>query len=201
MITDKAIFSDAKRLQAHLEGKFGEVKELPESLAEVAFIGRSNSGKSSLLKALLNSPNPPQVSARPGKTRLMFFYRIGAKRNVSLVDFPGYGYAQSSRVFRARFSAMLLDYLKSGRPVRGLFLAMDSRRPLAEEELEIARIAKERKTPLILCLNKGDQLNQAQKSKLTAAYKKRDEFFEILLVSALKRQNLSYLRDFIHSLG
>lgn len=204
MITGKAVFRDTERLNAVLEGKFSAVDGLPATHAEIAVIGRSNSGKTSLLKALLNCPNPPQISSRPGSTRLMHAYRIGGETGapgLTLVDFPGYGYAKSSAVFRQRFSRMLMDYLKSGRPVKAICLIMDCRRSLGEEENEIARIARERRVPLLLCLNKADQLNQSETAKLIAQYSDNKAFFEIVLMSAFKRLNLEYLRNYIASLG
>ncbi|MFZ5627681.1 MAG: ribosome biogenesis GTP-binding protein YihA/YsxC [Spirochaetota bacterium] len=204
MVTGKNVFPDSQRIVALLEGKFGEVSALPESIAEIAVIGRSNSGKTSLLKALLNCPNPPQVSSRPGSTRLMHLYRLGhsgAASRATLVDFPGYGYAQSSAVFRERFSRMLLDYLQSGRPVKAICLIMDCRREAGDEEKEIARIAKERRVPLLLCLNKCDQLNQSETAKLKARYQNAEGYFEIILMSAAKRLNLDYIRSYIVSAG
>ncbi len=202
MVTGKEKFPDSERIAALLEGKFAEVSALPETQSEIAVIGRSNSGKSSLLRAILSCPNPPQVSSRPGSTRLMHFYRLGqvsSGNRKSLVDFPGYGYAQSSAVFRQRFSYMLLDYLKSERPVQAILLIMDCRREAAEEEHEIARVAKERRVPLLLCLNKCDQLNQSETAKLKTRYQNAKDYFEIILMSAAKRLNLGYIRNYIVS--
>ena len=205
MITGKKVFNDGDRIRATYLGKFSEAKLLPPAATEIAFIGRSNSGKSSLLKALINADKMPQVSSRPGSTRLMHAYRLGNEvedaNGLMLVDFPGYGYAKSSAVFRARFSEMLLDYLQSQRKVRALCLMMDCRRMPEEEELEIAKIARQRHTSLLLCLNKVDQLNQKELAALTKTWAGDKTFFEILAVSATKRQNLDYLRTFILSSG
>lgn len=204
MISGKKIFPDNLRLHALYLGKFNSVDALPGTTAEVAFIGRSNSGKSSLLRALLNSPKMPQVSSRPGSTRLMHLYKLAAREEevgTTLADFPGYGYAQSSHFFRQRFSEMLANYLSAKRPVKALVLMMDSRRALQEEEMEIAAIAKQRRIPTLLILNKADQLNQKETSALIRSFGAQKDFFEILLVSAAKRQNLEYLHNFISSLG
>jgi GTP-binding protein len=199
VITGKEVFSDTDRLFADYLGKFGGAAEMPPTTAEVAFIGRSNSGKSSLLKALLNCATMPQVSGKPGSTRLIHVYSVGSGA-ATIADFPGYGYAQSSKAFRARFSAMLLDYLTAARPVKALCLMMDARRGAGAEEKEIARIARERRVPLILCLNKADQLNQSEAAKLKQVYAGDKTFFEVVLLSAMKRQNLGYVRQFIASL-
>lgn len=200
MIAGKEVFPDGERLVAEYLGKFNDVKVLPETSAEIACIGRSNSGKSSLLKSLLNSATMPQISSRPGSTRLIHLYGLGGK-GLTLADFPGYGYAKSSQVFRKRFTGMLANYLNSPRPIKALLLMMDSRREPEDEEKEIARIATARHVPIILCLNKSDQLNQSETAKLVAKYKVTKPFFEIVLLSAQKRRNLGYLRNFINSLG
>lgn len=200
MISGKQTFSDTDRLYADYLGKFNDAGILPETQAEIAFIGRSNSGKSSLLKVLLNSPKMPQVSSRPGSTRLIHLYKIGGS-NATLADFPGYGYAKSARTFRERFSTMLTGYLASKRATKALCLVMDVRREAEAEEEEIARIARERRVPLLLCLNKADTLNQSETTKVIKRYTDEKGFFEILLVSAQKRRNLDYLKNFISSLG
>lgn len=204
MITGKKVFPDKLRLNALYLGKFNSVESLPATNAEIAFIGRSNSGKSSLLKAILNSAKMPQVSARPGSTRLIHLYKLATKEDeqgVTVADFPGYGYAQSSHVFRERFSAMLADYLAAKRPVKALVLMMDSRRKPETEEQEIAAIAKQRRIPTLLVLSKADQLNQKETSALIRSYEAQKDFFEIILVSSTKRQNLEYLHNFMTSLG
>lgn len=204
MITGKSIFSDADRIPAELHGKYNSVAALPSTYAEVAFLGRSNSGKSSLLKALLNCAEPPQISSRPGSTRFLHVYSLKLPQksgSVALIDFPGFGYAQSAAFFRARFSHMLVNYLNAERPVKALCLVMDCRRHIEDEEREIARIARERRIPLLLCLNKADQLNQSETAKLGERYRNEQAFFEVLLLSAAKRQNLAYLRHFLLSLG
>ncbi|HRP70723.1 MAG TPA: ribosome biogenesis GTP-binding protein YihA/YsxC, partial [Turneriella sp.] len=196
----KTIFNDTYRLRAEYLGKFNDVKLMPPTIAEIAFIGRSNSGKSSLLRAFLNSDKMPKVSSKPGSTRLIHLYRIG-EEGVTLADFPGYGYAQSAKAYRARFIAMLNNYLKSPRAIKALCLLMDARRTLGEDEELLVQIAIERKIPIILCLNKSDQLNQKEVAQLKKKFAVTKPFFEVLLVSAEKRVNLDYLRSFILSLS
>lgn len=204
MISGKNILPDTLRLAAHPLGKFNDVATLPITHAEIAFLGRSNSGKSSLLRALLSTEKPPQISSRPGSTRLIQLYRLGGAQTdnrLTLADFPGYGYAKSSAVFRKRYEQFLLDYITRREHVKAICLVMDARRSLGEEEHEICRIVKSRRIPLLLCLNKGDQLNQAATAKLKAAFAQNKDFFEIMLISATKKTNLEFLRNYIASLG
>lgn len=205
MVTGKNIFPDNRRLVAQPIGKFGSVAEMPVTNAEVAFLGRSNSGKSSLLRALLQTDKPPQISSRPGSTRLIQLYQLGSDKEdsgrLTLADFPGYGYAQSSAVFRKRFSTFLADYITMRQGVKAICLMMDCRRKLEEEEKEISAIVRQRHIPTILCLNKADQLNQSETSKIVKLYGDNKDFFEIVLLSAAKRTNLEFLRNYIASLG
>lgn len=205
MISGKIIFPDDRRLSASPIGKFNSVEGMPATGAEIAFLGRSNSGKSSLLRALLQTDKPPQISSRPGSTRLIQLYQLGSDTTtisrLTLADFPGYGYAQSSAVFRKRFSQFLADYITGRQGIKAICLMMDCRREIQAEETEIAAIVRERHIPTILCLNKADQLNQSETSKIIKRYSENKDFFEIVLVSAAKRTNLEYLRNYIASLG
>lgn len=205
MVTGKILFPDNRRLVAQPIGKFSSVAEMPVTNAEVAFLGRSNSGKSSLLRALLQTDKPPQISSRPGSTRLIQLYQLGSEKEdsarLTLADFPGYGYAQSSAVFRKRFSTFLADYITTRQGVKAICLMMDCRRKLEDEEKEISAIVRERHIPTILCLNKADQLNQSETSKIVKLYSDNKDFFEIVLLSAAKRTNLEFLRNYIASLG
>jgi len=205
MIVGRERILDTNRIDSVFLGKFTEVNELPPSKTEIAFIGRSNSGKSSLLRALMNADKPPQISGTPGSTRAMQCFALNTKKpdsipEVMLIDFPGYGYAKSASVFRKRFSQMLVHYLEKMRPVRAIFLMMDARRKPEEEELEIARIGKERRVPVMLCLNKADTLGQSEVAKIRAEYRQDETFFECILLSAKKKENLAYVQNFILSL-
>ena len=83
MVTGKIVFPENRRLVAQPIGKFSSVAEMPVTNAEVAFLGRSNSGKSSLLRALLQTDKPPQISSRPGSTRLIQLYQLGSDKEDS----------------------------------------------------------------------------------------------------------------------
>ncbi|MBL8035063.1 MAG: ribosome biogenesis GTP-binding protein YsxC [Leptospiraceae bacterium] len=204
MIYSKTVFADRNRLPAQPLGKFNSVSALPATGAEIAFLGRSNSGKSSLLATLLQTQKAPQVSSRPGSTRLIQLFQLGSKPDQSrltLADFPGYGYAQSSAAFRKRFAEFLGEYITRREGIKAICLVMDCRRKVEDEEREISSIMKARHIPTILCLNKADQLNQSETAKIRKEYAENRDFFEIMLVSAKERTNLDYLRNYIASLG
>lgn len=201
MIFSKAVLADTQKLPAQFVGKYSDLASLPAAHAVVAVIGRSNSGKSSLLRALLSCAVPPRVSAQPGSTKLLYGYAIQKNREsgVLLLDFPGYGYAKERKALRGHFHAMLAEYLEQGKRSGAVFLVMDCRRKLAEEERAIAAICNKRQVPILLILNKADQLSQAELANLRRHYADSQPFLEVLLVSATHRWNLEYLRNFVLS--
>src|SRR5215831_20107762 len=112
-----------------------ELEHIPEArLPEVAFAGRSNVGKSSLVNALTARKSLARVSNTPGRTREINFFDLGNR--LMLADLPGYGYARASKADSARWTALVFDYLR-GRPnLRRVILLIDSRRGLLDNDLE-----------------------------------------------------------------
>ncbi len=102
---------------------------------EIAFLGRSNVGKSSLLNALVRQPGLAFTSSRPGCTQLINFYRIGD--DIRFVDLPGYGYAQVSLEERAQWKDLIESYLFSRESLALSFLLLDARRGWSEKDLEL----------------------------------------------------------------
>lgn len=107
------------------------------AMPEVAFIGRSNVGKSSLINLLTERRDLALVSDKPGKTKLLNYFTIN--RNWSLVDLPGYGYAHVSQEQRADFNQAVADYLEGRTCLRGVFVLIDSRHPPQEIDLQFIR--------------------------------------------------------------
>lgn len=134
-----------------------------DDTAEVAFIGRSNVGKSSLLNLLVRHSNLARVSNTPGKTREINFFSTNA--GFRLVDLPGYGYARVSKVMREQFQSLMLSYLRDRGQLCLVFALIDARRdPMPAdlaiiEELEIAR------RPYVLALTKIDKISEHQLSE------------------------------------
>jgi GTP-binding protein len=135
-----------------------------EGLPEVAFLGRSNSGKSSLLNALVGRRELARISATPGKTRAIHFYRIereaGARgaRRLLLVDLPGYGYARVSKSERAGWRALVEGYLDGRAPLRAAVLLQDVRRDVSDEERDLIAWLDARRIPTLVALTKCDKL-------------------------------------------
>jgi GTP-binding protein len=132
----------------------------PESsLPEVAFAGRSNVGKSSLLNALVRRKSFARVSKTPGRTREINFFRIN--NNFVLVDLPGYGYARISKERQAGWRPMIESYFRRTTQLRGIVLLLDIRRDPSEDDRAMLDFLAELQVPAIVALTKADKLTKA----------------------------------------
>src|SRR5438876_5791900 len=133
------------------------LEDVPASVGEIAFAGRSNSGKSSAINALAGS-QLAFVSKTPGRTRLINFYALGEDRFI--VDLPGYGYARVPDVIRAPWEKLLGSYLQVRGPLRGLALIMDVRHPLTELDQRMLGWFRPTGKPVHVLLTKADKLSR-----------------------------------------
>jgi GTP-binding protein len=132
----------------------------PESsLPEVAFAGRSNVGKSSLLNALVRRKSFARVSKTPGRTREINFFRIN--NNYVLVDLPGYGYARISKEKQAGWRPMIESYFRRTTQLRGIVLLLDIRREPSDDDRAMLDFLAELQVPAIVALTKADKLTKA----------------------------------------
>jgi GTP-binding protein len=132
----------------------------PDSpLPEVAFAGRSNVGKSSLLNALVRRKSVARVSRTPGRTREINFFRVN--NNFVLVDLPGYGYARISKEKKAEWRPMIESYLRRTTQLRGIVLLLDIRREPSEDDRAMLDFLAEVEVPTIVALTKTDKLSKA----------------------------------------
>ena len=144
-----------------------QLLDVPE--AQVALAGRSNVGKSSLINALAVRKKLAKVSATPGKTRSINFYRV-QPHNFFLVDLPGYGYARASHSERRSWAALLEKYLSSCKNLRALALLLDSRLPPQKLDLELAAFARSCGLSLLPILTKADKCNQRERAARQAEW-------------------------------
>jgi GTP-binding protein len=170
-----------------------------EPLPEVAFVGRSNVGKSSLINALVRRP-VARTSAAPGKTRLANFYRVkrGSAPALYFVDLPGYGYARGADAAAREFQRLTGAYF--GRPgPRALLLLVDSRHPGLEADLEAWAWVRSQPCPSGVIGTKVDKLTRAERTRHARAF---ESLFEIPvpLVSAATGEGLDELWKTIASL-
>lgn len=128
----------------------------PEStLPEIAFAGRSNVGKSSLLNVLLRRKSAARVSRTPGRTREINFFRVNDA--FLLVDLPGYGYARVAKEKKAEWRPMIEGYLSTSPHLRGLVLLLDSRREPSDDDRAMLSFLAERETPVLVAITKMDK--------------------------------------------
>jgi GTP-binding protein len=140
----------------------------PESnLPEVAFAGRSNVGKSSLLNALLRRRSAARVSRTPGRTREINFFRINDA--FVLVDLPGYGYARVAKTRRAEWRPLIEGYLRDNPNLRGLVLLLDARREPSDDDRAMLDYLADHGTPVLVAVTKMDKFgNDAGRGRVKA---------------------------------
>ncbi|MBW1918238.1 MAG: YihA family ribosome biogenesis GTP-binding protein [Deltaproteobacteria bacterium] len=146
------------RLSAHTPRQFPA-----EDYPEVAFLGRSNVGKSSLLNTLLHRKRLVRTSSRPGCTQSINFFLIN--RCWSFVDLPGYGYAQVPLAVKARWLRLVQIYLEQRRQLVAVVFLMDCRRLPGAEEMELLQKLERLQRPVIVVLTKADKLKTSQRAR------------------------------------
>ncbi|HEX6315182.1 MAG TPA: ribosome biogenesis GTP-binding protein YihA/YsxC [Gemmatimonadaceae bacterium] len=140
----------------------------PEStLPEVAFAGRSNVGKSSLLNLLLHRRSAARVSRTPGRTREINFFRVNDA--FLLVDLPGYGYARVAKSRRAEWRPLIEGYLRSSPNLKGLVLLLDARRDPTEDDHAMLSFLADSETPVLVAVTKMDKFGaEAGRARVAA---------------------------------
>jgi GTP-binding protein len=137
----------------------GSAAQFPrDGLPEVAFLGRSNVGKSSLLNALAGTRNLAHVSSTPGRTRTVNFFRVG--HELYLADLPGYGYAQVSRGVREGFERLVTSYLVDRAPLALCVFLVDARHDPMEGDDLLHRFLLEQRLPYVVAATKSDKLGR-----------------------------------------
>lgn len=148
---------------------YGLHKQIPPSKRlEVAFAGRSNVGKSSLINKLLGRKALARVSAVPGKTATINFYDLDGQ--IHLVDLPGYGYAKVAKSEKFRWAELIEGYLNDQERDLGLVvLLVDMRHPATKLDCDMANYLIETERPFIVVLTKADKLNKTEREKRLAS--------------------------------
>ncbi len=159
---------------------------------QTAFAGRSNVGKSSLINALAGRKKLAKVSAVPGKTRSINYYRLEGT-SAYLVDLPGYGYAQCSKEERNAWAKLIEHYLQHTPGLCALVLLLDSRLPPQKADRETAALAVDLQLPLIPVLTKTDKCNRKELQQCVKAWSAFVRADSILHTSSQKRFGLEAL--------
>ena len=149
----------------------GDINSLPpQSLPEIAMVGRSNAGKSSLINALTNHKGLARVSHTPGRTREINFFNLGGK--LILTDLPGYGYAKVPLDLRAHWEAFIETYFRKRESLAGMIVVMDIRHPLRDYDRQMLAFANARGVSAHCLLTKADKLGRGQQMQTLAAVRK-----------------------------
>lgn len=164
----------------------------PPSGAEIAFAGRSNSGKSSAINTLAGRTRLAFVSKTPGRTQLINFFRL--VNGAFLVDLPGYGYADVPEAIRRQWQGVLAAYLTRRTSICGLVLIMDARRPLTELDCQMLEWFGPTGKPIHVLLTKADKLTRSEAAKTLSAVRSQlipwAEQVSVQLFSSLKKTGM-----------
>ncbi|MEQ9467551.1 MAG: ribosome biogenesis GTP-binding protein YihA/YsxC [Ekhidna sp.] len=177
------------------------VADCPDpTIPEYAFIGRSNVGKSSLINHMTNRKKLAKTSSTPGKTQLINHFLIN--ENWYLVDLPGYGWAQTSKVNKAAWKKMINSYLEERQNLACVFVLVDSRHEPQKIDLEFMEWLGENGIPFSIVFTKADKLGKTQIQSNVASYKKEmrktwEELPPTFITSSVERVGGEEILDFI----
>lgn len=177
------------------------LKDLPHTQAEIAFVGRSNAGKSSAINTLTNHVRLAYVSKTPGRTQHINFFELA--NGGFMVDLPGYGYAQVPEAIRAHWVKLLGDYLQQRPQLIGLVLIMDARHPLKALDKQMLDFFHITGRPVHILLSKADKLSKNEQIKTLAEVKKALKSYterqqvSVQLFSSLKKQGKEEVNEVV----
>ena len=150
--------------KAKFQTSLAEFKDFPgQGLPEIAFAGKSNVGKSSLINALTHNSKLARTSSEPGKTRLVNFFLLND--SFYLVDLPGYGFARASKQEKEKWSGMIEGYLRKSENLRHVVQLVDIRHTPTEEDQMMTNYLRHYEIPFTVVATKADKLSKAQRSR------------------------------------
>lgn len=171
-----------------------KVSQLPESIAEVAFAGRSNAGKSSAINTITNIKSLARTSKTPGRTQLLNYFQLEDK--FFIVDLPGYGYAKVSHSIQKEWEKSLTQYIETREQLRGVVLIMDIRHPLTEHDCSMIEWVTSYNIPIHILLTKADKLNRGPAMNVLQQVRKAlGEYSDLVTVQLFSSLNGSGVED------
>ena len=154
--------------QAQFITSYGKFSQIPKSdRTEIAFSGRSNVGKSSLINKIFNRRSLARVSSMPGKTVTINFYGL---ENVYFVDLPGYGYAKVAKTEKARWAGLIEGYLGDDRQLGLVFQLIDYRHAPTADDIMMINFLIDNEIPFVIVLTKADKLKKKEREARLAAF-------------------------------
>lgn len=184
------------------ETSYATSDTLPQSdLLEIAFAGRSNVGKSSMINKIFNRKNLARVSSMPGKTATINFFRLD---NIRFVDLPGYGYAKVSKSEKLRWAGLMEGYFNSDRDIALVLQLVDFRHPPTKDDVSMINFLIEMEFPFIVVLTKADKLSAKQRAERLDLLKTEIPCFEDITVvefSSETGEGVEEVKDIIISIS
>jgi GTP-binding protein len=176
-------------MEARFLNSAAEPRSFPEDEGrEVAVVGRSNSGKSSAINAMLGRTKLARVSKKPGRTRLINFFELATGKR--LVDLPGYGYAQVPTHIREQWRDLMAAYFESRRSIVGLMITIDLRRGLTDLDEKMIVWARALEIPVHILATKADKLSRGAKKTQKTRIEQAVPNATVQLFSALDREGI-----------
>ena len=188
--------------QATFLASYGTFSQLPPCKGmEIAFAGRSNVGKSTMLNKIFNRKALARVSAVPGKTATINFYRLDP---LTIVDLPGYGYAKVAKSEKERWSGLISGYLGADRDLRLILLLIDMRHAPSKDDLQMIDFLVESELPFLIVLTKADKLNKTERTKRMQAFETEIPYFSqihVIPFSAVTREGVAEVQGVLEEIA
>ena len=187
-------------------GSYPSTEDLPvDQGSEIAFCGRSNCGKSSILNALTNNKKLAKTSKTPGRTQSINVFEIKSNSEFKIIDLPGYGYAKVSKKMRASWGQEIEKYLMTRQCLNALCIIMDIRHPFKEDDKSLIDWCESKDLPMILLLNKADKLSKSEIAKTvlnaTKDLNKLSTEHFVIPVSATKKTGINLVLEKINEMN
>ena len=168
-----------------------------DDLSQIAIVGRSNVGKSSLINLLTNNSKMAKTSSTPGRTRLVNYFNINNK--FYLVDLPGYGYHKASKSIANAWDSVMNDYFSNNEQLRLVFVLLDSRVGATDLDKQMLDYLAEHEIPAIIIITKADKISRSEMGINMSKISKEIRFNKDLIIatSALKKQGVEKIENLI----